>query len=113
MEETRIAALQRMPIFGAIRADILASLLATSRVVCVPRDGYFFRERDRAESMFVLEQGQVAIVRHWEGTPYFLGYLHEGDCFGEMAVLDLFPRSASGFSRWKIARRSSSPRRAC
>jgi CRP-like cAMP-binding protein len=61
----------------------------------VPKDAFFFREGDRAESMFVLESGEVAVLKRWEGRQYLLGHLREGDCFGEMALLDLFPRSAS------------------
>jgi CRP-like cAMP-binding protein len=45
--------------------------------------------------MFVLESGEVAVLKRWEGRQYLLGNLRQGDCFGEMALLDLFPRSAS------------------
>ena len=95
MDETRIAALQGTPLFGAIRADVLDGLLASARTVHVGKDAFFFRERDPAESMFVLERGEVEILRHWEGKRYSLGHLRAGDFFGEMALLDLLPRSAS------------------
>jgi CRP-like cAMP-binding protein len=45
--------------------------------------------------MFVLEAGEVAVLRRWEGQHLTLGHLREGDCFGEMALIDLFPRSAT------------------
>jgi CRP-like cAMP-binding protein len=45
--------------------------------------------------MFVLEQGEVAILKAWKGHEYLLQFLKTGDCFGEMAMLDLLPRSAS------------------
>lgn len=95
MHEARIAALQGMPIFGGLRADVLGSLLEVSTTVEVPKDEFFFHEGDKAESVFVLEQGEVAILKRWAGQQYQLGRLHRGDCFGEMALLDLFPRSAS------------------
>ena len=95
MQEARIAALQQMPIFGGIRPDVLASLLEGSRTVSVAKDEFFFREGDKAESMFVLEAGEVAILKQWGGEQHVLGHLRQGDCFGEMALLDLFPRSAS------------------
>jgi CRP-like cAMP-binding protein len=84
-----------MPIFGGIRAEVLAGLVKAAEVVTVAEDGYFFREGDKAESMYVLETGKVALLKHWEGKPHVLAYLNAGDCFGEMALLDLFPRSAS------------------
>jgi CRP-like cAMP-binding protein len=45
--------------------------------------------------MFVLEAGKAAVLKSWSGREYLLRILKEGDCFGEMAVMDLFPRSAS------------------
>ena len=95
MEGTRLELLQQMPIFGGIRADVLEYLLTLSHVVPV-RDGvYFFRENDPGTSLFVLETGRVAVLKLWKGQEYLLRHLEKGDCFGEMAVIDLFPRSAS------------------
>ena len=45
--------------------------------------------------MFVLELGKAAVLKSWHGEDYFLQTLNEGDCFGEMAVMDHCPRSAS------------------
>jgi len=95
MQTTRIAALQAMPIFGGIRAEVLAALVGAGAEVSVAQGDYFFREGDKAGAMYVLEAGEVALLKHWEGEPHVLGHLHEGDCFGEMALLDLHPRSAS------------------
>jgi CRP/FNR family cyclic AMP-dependent transcriptional regulator len=95
MHEARIEFLQRMPVFGGVRADIIQFLLGLCPVVSVPANAYFFREHDQADSMFVLEAGKVAVVKSWRGQEYLLGTLKEGDCFGEMAVMDLCPRSAS------------------
>jgi CRP-like cAMP-binding protein len=95
MQASRIAALQGMPIFGGIRADVLAAFVEAAATVALAQGEFFFREGDKAESMFVLESGEVAILKHWAGEPHLLGQLGAGDCFGEMALLDLFPRSAS------------------
>ena len=91
----RIDLLQRMPVFGGVRADTLQFLLGLCPVVSVPTNGYFFHEHDQADSMFVLEAGKVAVLKSWRGQEHLLGILKEGDCFGEMAVMDLCPRSAS------------------
>ena len=95
MPEARIDLLQHMPVFGGVRADILQFLLGVCPVVSVPAKEYFFHEHDQADSMFVLEAGEVAVLKSWHGQEYLLGTLKEGDCFGEMAVMDLCPRSAS------------------
>jgi CRP/FNR family cyclic AMP-dependent transcriptional regulator len=91
----RIEALQAMPIFGGIRRDILEFLLGASEVLSVPKDQYFFHEKDRADTIYVLEAGEVAVLKLWNGQQNVLRHLHQGDCFGEMAIMDLFPRSAS------------------
>ncbi|MES1161536.1 MAG: cyclic nucleotide-binding domain-containing protein, partial [Rhizobacter sp.] len=45
--------------------------------------------------MFVLESGSVTISKSWQQHELLIRRLAQGDCFGEMALLDLFPRSAS------------------
>jgi CRP/FNR family transcriptional regulator, cyclic AMP receptor protein len=91
----RIELLQQMPIFGAVQENALRLLLEPLHSVRRPSGAYFFREQDPAHSMFVLESGRVAVVRQWQGREMELRVLGPGDCFGEMALLDLFPRSAA------------------
>jgi CRP-like cAMP-binding protein len=95
MPAARIELLQCMPIFGGIRDETLGFLLELSPIARVPKDGFFFREDDEGQSMFVLEEGRVAVLKRWQGTDLLLRTLERGDCFGEMALLDLSPRSAS------------------
>jgi CRP/FNR family transcriptional regulator, cyclic AMP receptor protein len=95
MPPTRIELLQHMPIFGAIREDMLRLLLGHAREVAVRTGAFFFREHDPASSMFVLEAGRVAVLKSWQDRELILHTLNAGDCFGEMALMDLFPRSAS------------------
>jgi len=95
MQATRIELMQGMPIFGAVRDDVLQFLLEQAQVVAVPTGGYFFREGEEAQGMFVLEAGSVAVLKNWEGCKYKLREFGRGDCFGEMALMDMMPRSAS------------------
>ena len=95
MQEARIELLQRMPIFGGIRTEILQFLLALCAIVSVPTNEFFFQEYDQGDSMFVLETGKAAVLKSWGGQDYLLHTLQEGDCFGEMAIMDHCPRSAS------------------
>ena len=84
-----------MPIFGGIRADVLEFLVTQASTVSVRAGAYFFRENDQAQSVYVLETGRVAVLKLWNGKEHLLAQLERGDCFGEMALMDLFPRSAS------------------
>jgi CRP/FNR family transcriptional regulator, cyclic AMP receptor protein len=95
VEETRLKLLQDMPVFGGMSEDILEFVLGLASIALVPKGELFFRQGDQAGSMFVLEQGKVAVLRSCQGHEYLLGFLEKGDCFGEMALMDLLPRSAS------------------
>ena len=95
MEDERIKALQRMSIFGGIRDEILQLILKIAPVVLVSNGYYFFREGDTGDSMFVLEAGKAAVYKHLRGRQCLLRNLNQGDCFGEMALVDFSPRSAS------------------
>jgi CRP/FNR family cyclic AMP-dependent transcriptional regulator len=92
---TRIELLQAMALFGGVRDDILGFLLGLSATRSLAEGEFFFREDDQAESLFVLEAGQVAVVKNWAGHDYVLSRLARGDCFGEMSLMDLRHRSAS------------------
>ncbi len=95
MLSRRIDLLQDMPIFGAVRETALQLLLEQATEVAVPAGRYFFHEGDEARSMFVLESGSVLVLKPWQGREFVLHNLGEGDCFGEMSLMDLLPRSAS------------------
>jgi CRP/FNR family cyclic AMP-dependent transcriptional regulator len=95
MQTSRIELLQRMPIFGGVNDNALAFLLEHAKSVDVPAGQFYFREADDASGMFVLEAGRVAVSKTWKGQQFVLCHLGPGDCFGEMALMDLQPRSAS------------------
>jgi CRP-like cAMP-binding protein len=84
-----------MPIFGAISDDALNFLLDRAKEISVDKDDYFFRENDQGSSMFVLEKGRVAVLKSWVQQTQSLAFLNRGDCFGEMALIEMGARSAS------------------
>ncbi len=95
MLAARIELMQQMPIFGAIDAAAIEFLLEPAPVIEMAAGGHYCREGEMADCMYVLERGSVTIIKNWEGRQLLLRRLGRGDCFGEMALLDLFPRSAS------------------
>jgi CRP-like cAMP-binding protein len=95
MLSDRIELLQLMPIFGGVSEAALRILLEPAPLKLAGAGAYFFREGDPASSMFVIESGRVAVLKQWQGREMQLRVLGAGDCFGEMALLDLFPRSAA------------------
>ena len=95
MKEPRIALLQDMSIFGAIKSESLELLLERAETLHVPKGEYFFREGDQGTSLYVLERGEVTVLKHWQGEQYVVRRIAQGDFFGEIALLDFMPRSAS------------------
>jgi CRP-like cAMP-binding protein len=95
MAESRLKMLQETPIFGGVSDDIMAFLLAQVRTVSVKEGDFLFVEDDPCDAMYVLEVGQVAILKRWKDIYYRLNYLHAGDSIGEMSLMDLGRRSAS------------------
>jgi CRP/FNR family cyclic AMP-dependent transcriptional regulator len=53
------------------------------------------REGDRGEEMFILQSGKVKISKKIRGVEKTLATLEKGEFFGEMAILNDKPRSAS------------------
>jgi CRP-like cAMP-binding protein len=99
MTLSQVQLLQTMPIFGGINEKILGYLLEFTREVTRPQGAYFFHEKDPGDSMFVLERGEVDIVKTWKDHAYFLRKIGIGDCFGILTLLDLGPRSGSAIAR--------------
>ena len=95
MELAQVDLLQRMPVFGGLSEPALRRLLERATPVHRASGEAFFLEGDAAEAMYVLQNGRVAVTKRWQGFDFVLHELAAGDCFGEMALMDLQPRSAS------------------
>lgn len=63
-----------------------------------PKDTMIFSDSQRGADMFIIQQGQVAITKIVDGREITLALLGKGDMFGEMALLENKPRSASAIA---------------
>jgi CRP-like cAMP-binding protein len=54
-----------------------------------------FKEGDEGEEMYIIQSGRVAIKKKVKDAEATLAILEKGDFFGEMAILDRAPRSAT------------------
>ncbi|VAW87939.1 hypothetical protein MNBD_GAMMA16-484 [hydrothermal vent metagenome] len=87
--------LSNMPVFGGVDNKLLQYLLDHCPRKRLSQGEYFFREDENAKAMYVLQYGQVRVEKRWRDRTIAMRTLGEGDCFGEMALIDLYPRSAS------------------
>lgn len=92
MDQQYLELLQAMPIFGGVSQQALSFLLTRCPEVEIAQNTYFFQEGEQADSLFILERGTALVLK---GRDIKLRYLVRGDCFGEMSLIDLNPRSAS------------------
>ena len=63
-----------------------------------PKDCMIFSESQSGPDMFIIQDGQVAISKMVNGNEVTLAMLKRGDMFGEMALLEDKPRSASAIA---------------
>jgi len=87
--------LARSPLFAGLPRRLLARL-ATRFFEKVYHPGEIvFEEGDPGRALFVVVEGAVEITRATAQGAYILNTLGPGDAFGELALIDDFPRSAT------------------
>jgi CRP-like cAMP-binding protein len=66
--------------------------------VTIPGGEYVFREGDLGTEMFIIQEGEVHILKKLGTETRVLTRLEKGDFFGEMAVLENVPRTADAYA---------------
>ncbi|MDQ2792692.1 MAG: cyclic nucleotide-binding domain-containing protein, partial [Bacteroidota bacterium] len=95
--ETRISALERVVIlkstalFATTPENVLSSIVPIMKEVTFREGEEFFAKGDIGTSLFIVHDGQVGIFN----GPQQLATFGPGDFFGELALLDAEPRSAT------------------
>ncbi|MBW7889134.1 MAG: cyclic nucleotide-binding domain-containing protein [Bacteroidetes bacterium] len=88
--------LSKIPVFETLEAKELRQIAMIVHRRNYSKGEYVFYQGDPGLGMYVIEKGKVAIVLSGEeGTEKELTELDDGDFFGEIALLDQSPRSAS------------------
>jgi CRP-like cAMP-binding protein len=88
--------LREIGLFGGLSDEILARLAAKLPVERLPPGHIVFREGDAAHCLYVLLEGEVEVVKKSRGAvEHRVAILGPTDCFGEMSLIDVQPRSAT------------------
>ena len=94
-----VSLLRRVLLFADLNQDALAGLAAHLRRRTFSKNTIIFHQDQAGDALYVVESGRVRIFRSAEnGQEITVDTLGPGDFFGEMALLDGLPRSASAFA---------------
>lgn len=88
--------LARTPIFAGLPERVIGLIAASVQTVELAAGELLLREGEPARSMFVVRDGEIEIFKHGKaGAEQRLAILTQGDCLGEMSLIDIQPRSAT------------------
>ncbi|MCB0194170.1 MAG: cyclic nucleotide-binding domain-containing protein [Anaerolineae bacterium] len=88
--------LKEVPFFSRLSDDVLKKLAGMGQTITMKENQVVYQEGDESESMFVILNGRVKIYKVDEqGYDLELTQMDAGDFFGELALLDSRPRSAT------------------
>ena len=96
--------IKRMPLFAELDEERDADLIRQIQVKAVSAGDFIFHEGEAGDQLFVIESGEVEIVRIEGEMSEEVAFLQPGDVFGELGVLGQKTRNASAraFSDSKI-----------
>ncbi|NUM88644.1 MAG: cyclic nucleotide-binding domain-containing protein [Bdellovibrionales bacterium] len=94
--EDQMTALEKVPLFAALRDDERLALFNEMQLVKLKDGEHLVRQGEVGDEFFVLIRGHAkASFRDTKGTEHVVNELGEGDAFGEISLLDDVPRTAS------------------
>lgn len=93
--EERITFLRTVPVFGGLEDHELRRLADYAQPAHFPAGTPIVEEADLAKEMFVVLAGRVEVLKQAGGQQTPLTVLGPGECFGEMSLIDIQPRSAT------------------
>lgn len=83
--------LRASPLFTGLRAEDLIPIAAVAETASFRADESLFEQGDQGDRLYLVTHGAIEVSRDGQ----VLAQLGEGDCVGEMALLDDTTRSAT------------------
>ncbi len=90
-----IIALKRIPLLASVHGECLKRIAESVREKPISKGELIFAEHELGEEMYVVHVGKIVIFHETGGRETILDLVRSGGYFGEMAIIDERPRSAS------------------
>src|SRR5919107_2811989 len=87
--------LRQVPLLADLSEEGLERLYEMAETVSVPAGQLVLREDDTGDSLYVVLEGKLEVTKRRGGQEVVLSSYEPGQFFGEMALLERAPRSAS------------------
>jgi CRP/FNR family cyclic AMP-dependent transcriptional regulator len=88
--------LKNIPYFSELTIEEMINIVASSQKQKYARGSIVLHKGDVGDETYLIMKGKVkVIITHTDGKEIILNILKSGDFFGEMAVFDHMPRSAT------------------
>lgn len=89
-------ALARVSLFDDLPEEELTRLVTGAHLLSLPAGTLIIQQGDVSDAMYVLLEGRLKVfLGNEEGREVILNFLDPGEAFGELALIDGEPRSAS------------------
>ncbi|MFH0834363.1 MAG: cyclic nucleotide-binding domain-containing protein [Patescibacteria group bacterium] len=90
-----MATIEKLPIFADIDEKRDADLIAKIEIKNVPAGEFIFHEGETDNKLFIVQSGEIEIVRIEDDIAEEIAFLQPGDVFGELGALGQKSRNAS------------------
>jgi signal transduction histidine kinase len=87
--------LRQIPLFADLSEEDLERLYSMAETVSIPAGQLVLREGDPGDSLYVVLEGELEVTKRQGSQDVLLALYDPGQFFGEMALLEQAPRSAS------------------
>jgi len=88
--------LRKIPLFSELDEDELRAIAALASRIDMPKKNIVVHEDEQGESLYIILNGEVKVSSYtMDGREVVFSLLGKGSFFGEMALLDEEPRSAT------------------
>ena len=92
----KILLLKEIEIFSGLSAAELAAIAAVTKEQDCPENQTIIKQKDVGETVFLIIKGKVEVLMEQaDGKEVMLDHIGSGGAFGEMALIDDAPRSAT------------------